>query len=105
MTSKVVDEVWHQFILFTKAYHEFSKEFIGEYLHHTPTTSFTPLDRDDTKKFIELYSSTFGSIPKIWGLRNSLEDITDGSCGGCSGNCGGGGCGAGCSACGTCSGS
>ena len=103
MTSKLVDQVWHQFILFTKAYHEFSQDYIGEYLHHTPETSVTPGDKQGVKRFIELYSSTFGSIPKIWGLKQP-EGITGSSCGGCSGGCGGGGCGGGCSACSTCSG-
>ena len=38
MTSKKVDEVWHQFILFTPQYHKFCKEMLGRYFHHIPKT-------------------------------------------------------------------
>lgn len=36
MPSKVVDDLWHEFILFTKHYDEFCKKAFGKFLHHTP---------------------------------------------------------------------
>lgn len=36
MPSQVVDDLWHHFILFTKAYSDFSQRTFGRYLHHTP---------------------------------------------------------------------
>lgn len=33
-----IDDMWHTFILFTRQYTEFSKEYFGYYLHHAPTT-------------------------------------------------------------------
>lgn len=36
MPSQVVDEAWHAFILFTRAYHKFCDEGLGRFLHHTP---------------------------------------------------------------------
>ena len=36
MPSKVVDELWHEFILFTKQYDEFCRHAFGQFLHHTP---------------------------------------------------------------------
>lgn len=36
MPSKVVDDLWHEFILFTKHYDEFCKQAFGKFLHHTP---------------------------------------------------------------------
>lgn len=36
MPSKVVDDLWHEFILFTKHYDEFCKKALGKFLHHTP---------------------------------------------------------------------
>lgn len=36
MPSKVVDDLWHEFILFTKHYDEFCKQALGKFLHHTP---------------------------------------------------------------------
>lgn len=36
MPSQVVDELWHEFILYTKNYQDFSKRAFGDFLHHTP---------------------------------------------------------------------
>ena len=38
-----VDEAWHDFILFTREYHEFCEKFCGGYVHHVPTV------RDEAK--------------------------------------------------------
>ena len=37
--SKLVDEVWHQHILFTREYAQFCQYRFGEFLHHKPTVS------------------------------------------------------------------
>ena len=37
MPSQVVDDAWHEFILFTRAYKSFCKKSLGRFLHHTPT--------------------------------------------------------------------
>lgn len=31
-----LDKMWHEFILFTKEYHQFCEEFFGCYIHHVP---------------------------------------------------------------------
>lgn len=36
MPSQAVDVVWHEFILFTKAYQKFCRQAFGRFLHHTP---------------------------------------------------------------------
>lgn len=36
MPSKVVDDLWHEFILFTKHYDGFCNKAFGKFLHHTP---------------------------------------------------------------------
>lgn len=41
MPSQVVDVAWHEFILFTRAYEQFSKKAIGRFLHHTPTEAMS----------------------------------------------------------------
>ena len=35
----VIDEMWHNFILFTKDYCEFCENIFGKYLHHSPSTA------------------------------------------------------------------
>lgn len=32
----IIDEMWHNFILFTKEYHHFCQLYLGEYIHHVP---------------------------------------------------------------------
>ncbi len=36
MPSQAVDDLWHEFILFTKHYNDFCKKAFGQFLHHTP---------------------------------------------------------------------
>ena len=36
MPSQVVDDVWHEFILFTRQYNKFCQQALGRFLHHTP---------------------------------------------------------------------
>lgn len=37
MPSQVVDVAWHEFILSTRSYKDFTQKAIGRFLHHTPT--------------------------------------------------------------------
>ena len=41
MPSQVVDELWHEFILFTKNYDVFCRQAFGKFLHHTPAVELT----------------------------------------------------------------
>lgn len=34
----IIDEMWHNFILFTKDYANFCEQYLGYFLHHFPTT-------------------------------------------------------------------
>ncbi|RQP26059.1 glycine-rich domain-containing protein [Piscinibacter terrae] len=42
MPSKVVDALWHEFILHTRGYQDFCKRVFGRMLHHTPTEAMPP---------------------------------------------------------------
>lgn len=74
MTSPVVDEVWHTFILFTRDYANFCQDVFGFFVHHTPDTKLDPIDLDSGSRFFEAYSEVFGDIPEIWGTSNDCED-------------------------------
>lgn len=39
MPSQVVDDLWHEFILHTRAYEDFCKQAFGGLLHHTPAAA------------------------------------------------------------------
>ena len=41
MPSQVVDDAWHAFILFTRAYQRFSRRAFGRFLHHTPAEAMS----------------------------------------------------------------
>lgn len=84
MTSTQVDEVWHQFILFTKQYHTFCEKFFGDYIHHVPNTSFTPMSENGTNYFVDAYIKVFGEIPKIWGITVSYDGTECSGCNSCS---------------------
>lgn len=39
----IIDEMWHNFVLFTKEYHQYCLENFGHFVHHAPATK---ADRD-----------------------------------------------------------
>lgn len=41
MPSQVVDDAWHEFILFTRSYKSFCQKALGRFLHHTPTEAMS----------------------------------------------------------------
>ena len=63
MPSQVVDDAWHEFILFTRAYKQFSQKAVGRFLHHTPTEAMsTPTLADE-------------GIKRAWRLACAREGI------------------------------
>jgi len=69
MTSEKVDEIWHQFILFTLPYHEFCAKFNGgRYLHHIPkvTDEFDTRSTQSVGNFKEAYEACFGKLNAVW---------------------------------------
>ncbi|MGB4812252.1 MAG: hypothetical protein WBP13_07210 [Methylophilaceae bacterium] len=36
MPSEIVDDLWHEFILYTREYEQFCKKAFGRFFHHTP---------------------------------------------------------------------
>ena len=48
MPSQVVDDAWHEFILFTRHYQEYCGRAFGHFLHHTPAEAMrAPTDAQD----------------------------------------------------------
>ncbi len=77
MTSRSVDIIWHQFILFTKEYHEFCNRFFGRYLHHIPETSSNQIQPDEKNKIFEVYKEVFNDdVPQIWGSKKDNDEYT-----------------------------
>jgi hypothetical protein len=66
MIGPVVDEVWHQFILFTKKYREFCLSTVGLFIGHTPDTSMTPVPVVAGENLRSSFRHYFGEFPEIW---------------------------------------
>jgi hypothetical protein len=70
MFSRRIDEVWHQFVLFTEEYLKFGTRFFGEYVHHTANTA--PQNADDQRppytfeEFRAVYEPLFGAVSPAW---------------------------------------
>jgi hypothetical protein len=77
MTSEIIDDVWHNFILFTRQYHEFSARLFGEYLHHTPSSPLSPITNAEIRLFILTYREYYGSINPIWYYKLNKESKTN----------------------------
>ena len=75
MTSEIIDEVWHTFLLFTQEYHKFGEQVMGKYIHHTPNTASVRFGPDAAKYFYESYEKQFGKLHPIWKLRLVESEI------------------------------
>jgi hypothetical protein len=71
MFSKEVERVWHEMLMFTKDYTQFTESFAGQYLHHVPY--LVASDSRDTKfTFDMMYLVFFDVMPfseELWGSR------------------------------------
>ncbi|SIT58660.1 conserved hypothetical protein [Mesorhizobium prunaredense] len=72
MYSTRVDEVWHQFVLYTSQYIGFCQRYFGEYLHHNPSNAPEAPGRRELRPstfegFRARYESFFGEpLPDVW---------------------------------------
>lgn len=58
MFSEKVDELWHQMLMFTREYDDFSKKYLGTTLHHRPNVKVEP--NPDLRGFFDwVYSELF----------------------------------------------
>lgn len=81
MTDKDADELWHVFLLDTRAYMEFCAEYIGFYLHHSPYISEKQLSHEDMKNIAIKHGNAIDqdadlySLMEIKTLNTSKENI------------------------------
>lgn len=43
MPSRVADDLWHEFILYTREYRDFCSRAFGKFLHHLPSAALSPV--------------------------------------------------------------
>ena len=61
-----IDILWHTFIEFTEMYEIFCYQKFGEFIHHRPRTSETPVPDVAVRNFVEAYKTEYGDLPEIW---------------------------------------
>ena len=74
MYSLLVDEAWHQFVLFTREYTDFSQRYFGRFIHHNPGNAPKHLHDDEEPvtmmslmEFEAHYKALFGvALPDVW---------------------------------------
>ncbi len=78
--SLLVDLAWHEFILFTRYYHEFCLTHYSRFIHHTPSENE---NHTIYQKTIELYIKHYNKPPEtIWGSY-AIEEWQASNCGAC----------------------
>jgi hypothetical protein len=73
MFSRLIDEVWHQFVLFTTEYLAFCTQYFGGYMHHAPSNApglepkvpgSVAIEADQFRSY---YERLFGTpLPDLW---------------------------------------
>lgn len=71
-SMREIDEMWHEFILFTKDYSDFCQQYFGEYMHHMPNVfDNMPISREKETEEIEkllpyIYDNLGEDTMRIW---------------------------------------
>jgi len=79
--SKLVDDVWHEFILFTRLYEECCFDRYDRYIHHNPCEESADNQRDFQLAQL-YYSRRFGEPNAFFWGNNSSTDLR-GACSSC----------------------
>ena len=76
---ELIDEAWHNFILFTREYGGFCKRYFGGFIHHAPNTSEKEARKGTLQKTLEQARVSFGPLSQYWG-NTASENCVGGSC-------------------------
>lgn len=83
MYNKRIDNIWHEWILFTKAYGPDCMQLYGRFMHHVPVSPKQvedPSPKTRFLNFINAYEKHFGALPAIWGLDPKVETVPRREC-------------------------
>ncbi|GMT50211.1 MAG: hypothetical protein IEMM0008_1750 [bacterium] len=79
--SRVVDDLWHEFILFTRPYDAFCQRYFERMIHHQPGGT-EKQNLKQYKRTLDLYQEYFNSPdPLYWGYWTGAVDKAQ--CGSC----------------------
>jgi hypothetical protein len=66
MFSRLVDQVWHTTLLFTRLYADLCQQAFGIFLHHDPATETSPDPVQSWREFEEAYTALYGEVSDLW---------------------------------------
>ena len=81
--SKKIDEMWHNWILFTKDYAMFCQSYFGRFIHHKPRLRSDPPVGSgcSIKETLQLARQTFGQLSENWSFPNkAINEAASCSC-------------------------
>jgi hypothetical protein len=64
MPSQIADDLWHEFILYTREYQDFCRRAFGGFLHHTPAVVLDPARRTSNE-----------GLRRVWWYTCKYENI------------------------------
>ena len=69
--SETIDQLWHTFIVFTRAYSEFCREVCGRFIHHSPAENNRSIPVEEKQAMyrgtLDAYRVHFGEPPThLW---------------------------------------
>jgi len=73
--SEIIDEIWHNFILFTLDYGEFCTNRVGNFIHHRPRRRDDPASTRNIKAdTLALARDVFGTLSLNWSYNNQPKE-------------------------------
>lgn len=71
-----IDEMWHNFVLFTHEYTQFCEKYFGGYLHHNPSTSENKGEESELMKKMSLEEKQKYAMDKLrWQYQYTMEKL------------------------------
>ena len=72
---EVIDDCWHEFILFTLDYFTFCKDYLGRFIHHRPQTPNGSVDKTVIPRTVNAARAEFGGdLSTIWNFGDFKVD-------------------------------
>lgn len=75
--APLIDDAWHEFLLFTREYEVFCREYCGGFMHHQPHDGIpAEIDPEMLQSTIDLMHTVFGGKPNTnWDYIPSKEAV------------------------------
>ena len=87
--TEQIDDLWHNYILFTMDYAEFCETVLGKFIHHRPRKrGDMPTERNIPFETRQLAMKIFGDLSGFWRYKNMASDCL--TCAGGPESCSGG---------------